>query len=162
MVDQEKADFDDWYCEQYQRVLIAVALVCGQQRDRAEDATNEAFVKAFEQWESVSQMRSPKSWVTRVAINNAKRRLRRRTRAVELLNRERIQTVTLDRHDDLDLWAALNALSFRQRKAIVLRYFEDLSQAEVATELEIAPGTAAATLSQARGILRSELEKGDL
>ena len=62
---------------------------------------------------------------------------------------------------DLDLWTALDALSFRQRKAIVLRYVEDLSQAEVAYELGIAPGTAAATLSQARGVLKAELQKGD-
>ena len=37
-------DFDDWYAENYARVLVAVALVLGPDRDRAEDATNEAFV----------------------------------------------------------------------------------------------------------------------
>ena len=154
-------DFDEWYVENYPRVLVAVALVLGRDRDRAEDSTNEAFVQAFADWQSVSQMDSPSSWVTKVAINRARRFLRRRARGIELLNQQRIDTAAHDRHVDLDLWTALDALSFRQRKAIVLRYVEDLSQAEVAYELGIAPGTAAATLSQARGVLKAELQKGD-
>ena len=154
-------DFDDWYAENYARVLVAVALVLGPDRDRAEDATNEAFVQAFADWESVSRMDSPNGWVTKVAINRARRFLRRRARGIELLNQQRVETAAHDRHVDLDLWSALDVLSFRQRKAIVLRYVEGLSQAEVASELEIAPGTAAATLSQARGVLKAELQKGD-
>jgi len=153
--------FDEWYGECYPRVLVAVALVLGRDRGRAEDATNEAFVKAFEQWDTVSQMNSPNSWVTKVAINRARRMLRRTARGIALLHQERIETAAHDRHVDLDLWDASEALSFRQRKAIVLRYVEGLSQAEVASELGVAPGTAAATLSQARGVLRAELQKGE-
>ena len=155
------ANFDDWYVDTYPRVLVAVALTLGRDRERAEDATNEAFVKALERWESVSQMDSPDGWVAKVAINRARRILRRRARGIELLHQERIEAAAHDRHVDVDLWDALDSLSFRQRTAIVLRYVEDLSQAEVASELGVAPGTAAATLSQARGVLKAELQKGD-
>jgi len=49
----------------------------------------------------------------------------------------------------------------RQRAALVLRYIEDLSQADVAERMDIAVGTASATLSQAKGNLRSELVDED-
>jgi len=160
-MDGEKLDFDDWYSSIHPRVLVAVSVVCGGDHARAEDATNDAFVKAFERWESVAQMESPVGWVTRVAINNAKRRLRRRARGVELLNTQRLETAALDQYEDIDLWDPLAALTARQREAIVLRYLDDLPQRSVAEELGIAPGTASATLSQARRLLREQLQLGD-
>ncbi len=154
-------DFDNWYRNEYPRVLVSVSVVCGGNHARAEDATNDAFAKAFERWDSVSEMQSPTGWVTKVAINRAKRGLRRRTRRIELLNAERMQTPVTNPETGLDLWDSLSSLTPRQRKAIVLRYIEDLPQQQVANEMGVAVGTASATLSQARGHLRSELQKGD-
>ena len=154
-------DFDNWYRNEYPRVLVAVSVVCGGNHARAEDATNDAFAKAFERWDSVSEMQSPTGWVTRVAINRAKRGLRRRTRRIELLNAERMQTAVTNPETGLDLWDSLSSLTPRQRRAIVLRYIEDLPQQQVANQMGVAVGTASATLNQARGHLRSELQKGD-
>lgn len=154
-------DFDSWYRNEYPRVFIAVSVVCAGNHARAEDATNDAFAKAFERWDSVSEMESPTAWVTKVAINRAKRGLRRRTRRIELLNAERMHTSVTDPETGLDLWDSLSTLTPRQRRAIVLRYIEDLPQQQVADEMGVAVGTASATLSQARGHLRSELEAGD-
>jgi len=154
-------DFDSWYRREYPRVLIAVSVVCAGDHARAEDATNDAFAKAFERWTSVSAMKSPTAWVTKVAINRAKRSLRRRSRRIELLNAERLGTPVTDPDSGLDLWDSLASLTPRQRRAIVLRYIEDLPQQQVADEMGIALGTASATLSQARGHLRSELQAGD-
>ena len=151
-------DFDGWYRQAYPRVLAAVAVVCGPGSAHVEDATTDAFVKAFERWERVSAMDSPTGWVVRVATNNARRSFRRAGRLAELSNSDRIELVFSDSYRDADLVAALSNLSYRQRRALVLHHIEGMTQKEVADDLGIAPGTASATLSQARTKLRTELE----
>ena len=147
-------DYDTWYRSEYLRVLAAVTVVCGASSGRVEDATTDAFVKALEKWDSVSVMDSPTGWVTRVAIYKARRSFRRAGRLSELLNAERLEAVFSDSYKN----AALGKLSYRQRRAVVLHHVDGHTQAEVAKELDIAPGTASATLSQARRKLRVELE----
>lgn len=151
-------DYDSWYRTEYPRVLAAVTVVCGASSSRVEDATTDAFVKAFERWERVSEMDSPTGWVTRVAINKARRSFRRAGRLAELMNAERISAVFSDSYQDAELVSALGTLTYRQRRALVLHHVDGLTQAEIAKDLDIAPGTASATLSQARKKLRTELE----
>ncbi len=151
--------FEDWYSDQHSSVLAAVAMFCVGDHARAEDAANDAFVEAYEKWGSVSQMDSPTGWVVRVGINRAKRSHRRRKRRIELLNTQRLEASSVDEQRDLDLLAALAKLPDRQRAALVLRYVEDLSQADVAERMDVAVGTASATLNQARGKLRSTLSE---
>lgn len=156
-VTDKNGDFDDWCTAEYQRVLSSVLVMCAGDVQRAEDATNDAFVTAFEKWDRVSGMTSPRAWVTKVAINRAKRSYRLARRHVPIANDD-IAVATVVAEIDGELWAAIERLTLRQRTAIVLRYVEGLPQTEVASELAIAVGTAAATLHQARGKLRVELE----
>ncbi len=154
----DSASFDDWFRAEHPRVLSAVLIVCAGDIGKAEDATNDAFVTAYEKWDRVSAMESPRGWVTKVAINRAKRSFMRRRPHVPLANDDAAILAVDDTSADHELWAAVNKLSARQRNAIVLRYIDDLSQADVATELGIAGGTVAATLNHARRNLRIELE----
>ena len=153
----ETVDFDSWYRREHKKVLAVVTMLCAPDHARAEDATNDAFVKALERWPSVGKMDAPGAWVTRVALNKAKRSLRLRGRRIRLLHTE---DVVEDKHIDGELWRAVSELPERQRHALLLRYIDDYSQKQIAAELEIAPGTAAATLSQARKNLRAEIEIG--
>lgn len=75
-----KTSFDSWFDQEYRRVLSAVLVVCAGDIVRAEDATNEASLGAYEKWPKVGVMESPRAWVTKVAINKAKRSWRRRQR----------------------------------------------------------------------------------
>lgn len=155
---EQVIDFEDWYRQSYSIVLVAVGLICTGEIARAEDATNDAYMKALERWETVSNMQSPTAWVTKVAVNRAKRGLRWRTRHVELRNIDAL-TSQSDHPPDSGFWDVLSSLAPRQRQAIVLRYVEDMTQRHVAVELGVTEGTASATLSQARRALRSELQK---
>jgi len=56
----------------------------------------------------------------------------------------------------------VDELSERQRKAVVLRYVRDLTQADVAKRIDVAVGTASATLAQARDRLRSNLGEREI
>lgn len=145
-------DFDIWYRSEHSRVLAAVLVVCGSDRATAEDATSDAFVKALERWSSVSTMASPTGWTIQVATNNVRRRLRRRSRRTEL--EEAAYTEHYESVPDRHIWETLKQLSPQQRAALVFRYAEDLTQAQTAEALGVAPGTAAATLNHARSRLR--------
>ncbi|MFT7475368.1 MAG: RNA polymerase sigma factor (sigma-70 family) [Verrucomicrobiales bacterium] len=149
-------DFSTWYGEHYRRVLSSVLLATGADRARAEDAVNDAFVSAYEKWERVREFESATGWVTKVAINNAKRSFRVRHRKVRKAH-DRATDVSSDPEIDMDLWAAVKQLPTRQREALALRYVEDMSQAEVASQLGVAEGTAAASLNHARKNLKAQL-----
>ncbi len=151
-------DFDDWFSTNYRRVLSSVLIVCAGDLPRAEDATNDAFMDALEKWPKVGAMDSPRAWVTKVAINKAKRSWLRRKRYVDPVNADNVIVQSTDPESNTELWEAVNRLSVKQRSAIVLRYVDDLGQAEIASELGVAPGTVSATLTQARARLRVELE----
>ncbi|MFT7475804.1 MAG: RNA polymerase sigma factor (sigma-70 family) [Verrucomicrobiales bacterium] len=150
--------FDDWFRAEHPRVLSAVLIVCAGDVAKAEDATNDAFVSAYEKWDRVGAMDSPRAWVVKVAINRAKRSFVRRRPHVPLVNDDTALIAAVDPAVDHELWAAVSRLSTRQRAAVVLRYVDDLPQAAIADALDIAPGTVAATLSHARRNLRIELE----
>ena len=154
----ERRDFDDWFAQHYRRVLGSVLIVCAGDMPRAEDATNDAFIDALEKWDRVADMDSPQSWVTKVAINKAKRSWLRRKRYVDPINVETLKLPMFDNASNVELWNAVGELSVKQRTAIVMRYVDDMTQGDIASELGVAPGTVSATLTQARAKLRVELE----
>jgi len=151
-------DFDEWFRANYRRVLGSVLIVCAGDVPRAEDATNDACIDALEKWATVGAMDSPRAWVTKVAINKAKRSWLRRKRYVDSVNADSLVISSVDGQPNHELWEAVNKLSLKQRSAIVMRYVDDLSQREIADELGVAPGTVSATLTQARNKLRVEIE----
>lgn len=152
---EDDAHFENWFDQEYRRVLSAVLVVCAGDVVRAEDATNDAFLTAYEKWHRVRSMQSPRAWVTKVAINRAKKSWRRGQRYVPLANQPEVAATV--REVDPDLWAAVGKLTFKQRTALAMRYVEDLTQAQIADALDVAPGTVSATLTQARQRVRTEL-----
>ena len=154
-------EFDSWYRQQYKTVLAAAVVCAAGDRALAEDATSDAFVKAFKKWDSVSQMDSPVAWTTTVAANRVRRLQRRRINRVDREKRAAPPATTTDAYqsDRSSVWDSVAKLSPRQREALVLRYVHGATQAETAESLGIAPGTAAATLNQARSRLHEELTR---
>lgn len=161
-----KPNFDDWYRDTYQTVLAAALIASGNDRACAEDATSDAFVEAFRRWRTVSTMESPHWWTAKVATNRVRRA--QRSRSSRRSREERYETdrsnfstpeETSARFDRI--WAMVDDLSPRQRQAVVLRYVEGLPQSQAALRMGVAPGTAAATLNQARNSLRESLTSNE-
>lgn len=147
--------FDGWYRVQHPRVLGVLVALSGD-GDLAGDATDEAFSRAFERWDRVSAMESPSAWTHRVALNELRRRARRRAMEQRLRWRWVVRDHPLGVPDP-QLWEAVRALPERQRQVIVLRYVSDLPEAEIATALGVTRGTVASTLSDARRRLAAVL-----
>jgi len=141
----------------YPRLVAAVALVCGS-RPAAEDAVQEALLRAWERSEKGDEIRSLEGWVTTVALNLARsglRRIRSERRARARLDTSGVgELPTADR---IDVERALSKLPRRQREVVVLRYYLQLDTREVASALQINEGTVKSTLFRARAALAEAL-----
>jgi hypothetical protein len=72
--------FESWYRAARQRLVVAV-FASTKSRAEAEDAVDEAMVKAVTRWTEVSEMRNPASWAYRTALNISRRSHRRNERS---------------------------------------------------------------------------------
>ena len=132
------------------RLVKSLALFCGDE-SAAEELAQEALIRAWDRWPSVSQMSSPEGWVFRVAFNLATSRARRR--AVEARALAAAAAAGPPGAPDVDeaivVRGAVAALPPRERAAIVLRYFADLPVKEVAAVMGCQPGTVKSLTSHA-------------
>jgi len=142
-------EFERFYRAEMQPVFIAVFLLCGN-AGVAEEATQEAFARAWERWDRLGREQWVGGWVTTTAINVARRVLRRRP----ILER----TGQLpDPEASTDLWATVRTLPRRQQEAVVLYYRLDLPVREIAKILGCREGTVRTHLARAREALRTAL-----
>jgi RNA polymerase sigma factor (sigma-70 family) len=142
--------FEDWYLQHHRHVVTSLAALCGD-LGLAQDATDEAFVRALAMWGRVQTMSSPAGWVYRVALNVLRRTLRRRELEARLLRRD--APPESDVVSQPEVWAAVRTLPERQRQAIVLRFVADLPEADIASAMGVRRGTVASTLATARARL---------
>jgi RNA polymerase sigma-70 factor (sigma-E family) len=152
---RERPDYAAYVTERSPRLLRTAYLLC---RDwgQAEDLLQTALVKAWRAWGRVGD--DPDRYVYRILVNTHSSWSKRRWRA------ERPTAAPPDRRDLDDaigaaedkamLWEALGRLPHGQRAAIVLRYFEDLSEPQVAAILGCSVGTVKSQTSKALAKLR--------
>lgn len=142
----------------YQRLVAGLALVARSQA-AAEDAVQEALARAWEQVLRGKQVQSLRGFVAVAATNLLRSRFRRllveqraRQRLGEQLNGASPQSAAQLATADLrvDLARALQALPRRQREAVVLHYFADLSIQDIALALHARPNTAKGLLHRGR------------
>ncbi|SDK70863.1 RNA polymerase sigma-70 factor, ECF subfamily [Nocardioides sp. YR527] len=147
-------EFGAFYASHKDRCLRA-AVASGIDPGRAEDAVAEAFARAWAQWRTVRNHRSPAAWVVRTAVNADISWWRKRRREVGPPDDVRSEHPDLDgRHD---LIAAIRRLPKRQREVVALRYILDLDTVTTSVALDISPGTVSAHLHHALATLRAAL-----
>jgi RNA polymerase sigma-70 factor (sigma-E family) len=138
--------------------LLRTAYLLTQDWALAEDLLQSALVKAWSVWSRIEG--DPEAYVRRIVVNTHAGWWRRRWRS-ELPSDvlpEPSPTGDGDPHDRLDerdqLWSALHRLPVRQRTVLVLRYFEDLSESEIADTMGCSLGTVKSQASRALAKLR--------
>jgi RNA polymerase sigma-70 factor, ECF subfamily len=153
--------FEAFFAAHADSVVRALTAALGD-RSRAEDVAQEAFAAAYRKWARVSLMERPVAWVFVVAMNRARRDLRRESASPALpvvdLMRDPADPATAR----LTVLNGLARLAPRQRAAIVLRYLADLQIAEVASAMGCSVGTAKATLHAALANLRIRFDDTEL
>jgi RNA polymerase sigma factor (sigma-70 family) len=152
--------FEHFYLQEYPRVVELVYALSGS-RAGAEDIAQEAFLRAYRDWDRVGSYEHQAAWVRRVAANLATSGLRRRlieARALARLAGRRELALDPLPADNAEFWAAVRTLPHRQAQAVALYYLEDLSIQQIATVLDCAEGTVKAHLVKARRTLARRLE----
>jgi RNA polymerase sigma-70 factor (ECF subfamily) len=152
-VDDVTAGLERLYRERFGAFRNALAPVVGNYED-ARDAVQEAFARALRARRSYRGTGSLQAWVWRIALRTALEQRRTGTRTS--LGELDPELVEPDRQPALS--AALRQLPPRKRVVVFLRYFADLSYAEIADACGISEGTVSATLTQARAALLEQLE----
>jgi RNA polymerase sigma-70 factor (sigma-E family) len=159
-------------------VRLAYALTGDQ--GHAEDVAQTAFARAYASWPKVRRTGSPEAYVRRIVINENLNRFRKH-RVAERLTGTLPDSVSgalpgslagslagsdaMRQYDDRSaLIAALQGLGPRQRAVIVLRYWLDLTEAEIAAALGCSVGTVKSQAARALATLRqsAELVDGEL
>ena len=152
--------FEYFYLQEYPKV-VALAYVLSGSRAGAEDIAQEAFLRAYRDWDRIGNYEHQAAWVRRVAANLATSGLRRRlveARALTRLARRWEPTVDPLAADNAEFWAAVRTLPRRQAQAVALYYFQDLSVQQTATALGCTEGTVKAHLAKARQALARQLQ----
>jgi RNA polymerase sigma factor (sigma-70 family) len=157
--------FEHFYLEEFPRV-VKLAYALSGSRTGAEDIAQEAFLRAYRDWDRVRSYEHQAAWVRRVAANLATSGLRRRVveaRALARLAARREPALDPLPAENADFWRAARALPQRQAQAVALYYLEDRSIAQTAVVLDCAEGTVRAHLTKARRTLarRLRLDAGE-
>lgn len=148
----------------YSRLVAAVALVSGS-RAVAEDAVQEALLRAWQRSERGDEIGSLPHWVAAVALNLSRSSIRRaiaERRARHRLAAASTSTLPEPSGDRLDVERALARLPGRQREVAVLRYLLDMNTRETARALGVNEGSVKSQLAQARRGLASALRIEEL
>jgi RNA polymerase sigma-70 factor (sigma-E family) len=160
--DQRRVAFEQFVAESTVSLLRTAYLVTGD-AGHAEDLVQESLFKIARRWSRVVSMDSPQAYARRILINLALDDSRRRSRHRAELARQNLPDRPLPlgweseiswgavaaTDDRLELIRALGGLPPRQRAVLVLRYFDDLTESEVASTLGCAIGTVKSTTSRA-------------
>jgi len=159
-----KDAFEDIYRIHVGRVYGVCLRILGDY-SRAEDATQQAFIRSWMKLASFRGESSFSSWIHRLAVNVALNELKT---SVSLQNRyffsDDIQTETAyqgsySQETQIDLEKAIAALPPGARVVFVLHEIEGFNHMEIAEKLDLAVGTCKAQLSRARKLLREALKR---
>lgn len=130
-------------------------------RALAEDLVQEAFVRMFGRFRDLRNPDAFGAYLRKTVVNLARSHFRRKGVERTYLEREsRLPSSTQSPGHD-EMWDTLKKLKPRQRAAIVLRYYEDLTEAQTADVLGCAVGTVKSLVSRGLEQLRAGLSEGE-
>jgi len=157
------ADFAAYMAARQPSLLRTAYLLTGD-RHTAEDLVQTAFAKLYLSWDRVQRRELVDGYVRRILVNERNSRWRReRSRALEVIGDvpDRPEGDEAQAYADRDeIWQALQAMPPRTRAVLVLRYWEDLSEAQTADLLGCTVGTVKSQAS--RGLRKlAEVLSGD-
>ncbi|WP_329364737.1 SigE family RNA polymerase sigma factor [Streptomyces sp. NBC_00669] len=142
-------------------VLFRGALVLTGSREAAEDLVQETLERACRRWRTIAAKDVPDAYVRRIMVNLANDRWRRFRRVVPQQDAGDDRAAPGDEYGRVDsrdqLVRALQRLPIGMRTVVVLRYFHDLSDAEIAEDLRISPSAVRSQLTRGLEKLRAQM-----
>ena len=145
--------FDEWFADAWPRAFRLAAFLT-HDLQAGEDIAQDVLAEMARRWDSLD---SPDAYLQRALSNaswNWKRHRRTADRKLPLVARPGFEAPVFD-----ELADAVARLPFRQRAVLVLRYYADLSEAEIADALGCRPGTVKSLASRALATLSKEIHR---
>ena len=156
----------------YQQELYRLAVSILDDSGEAEDATQESLLAALRALDSFHGGSSLKTWLYSITVNICRTRLQRQKRGerlrqilsgiLQVTRASSVEESAIENESDEALWLAIHSMDEKHRIPIVLRYYHDLSIAEIANILQIPEGTVHSRLNTARRQLHEVLKEGRL
>jgi len=145
------------------RRLVGLAALMVDDRETAEEVVQDAFEQLYRRWGSLRDPGAAVGYLDRSVVNGARSRVRRRyTERSFAPPREgsvvSAESVGIDSRQRDDLVAAVKELPQRQREVIVLRYYLDLSEEQIAQWLGVSPGSVKKHAHRATATLQRRME----
>ncbi|MEU8136909.1 SigE family RNA polymerase sigma factor [Streptodolium elevatio] len=157
--------FEEFAAARMSSLLRYAFMLCGD-RELARDMTQEVLIRALVKWRRIERLDRPDAYVRTMLTNEFLSLRRRKAVATVALTYDALDgpAAPAVRPDDAyadraDLWQRLGTLPRRQRAVIVLRYYEDLSDAEIADVLGCGASTVRAYATRALATLRVDMTK---
>jgi RNA polymerase sigma-70 factor (sigma-E family) len=151
------------YSVQY-KALVRLAAMLVRDTSTAEEVVQEAFIAMHDGWHRLKDAEKALAYLRQAVVNRSRSVLRHRT-VVEKNAPKPAPDMPSAEHGAMALFersaviAALRGLPDRQREAIVLRYYADLSEAEIAAAMEISRGAVKSHTARAMASLKAALEQ---
>jgi RNA polymerase sigma-70 factor (sigma-E family) len=136
--------------------LIRLAVIMLGDRPSAEDVVQDAFTGLYRRWRTLTDTEKALSYVRASVLNGARTALRRRARQPAGASdppAESAEATALVSEEHREVIAAIRSLPDRQREALILRYYLDLNEEEIARSMGISRGTVKSTTSRALAAL---------
>ena len=153
------AEFADWMAARQVALVRTAYLLTGNQH-AAEDLVQATLTKLYLAWDRISDRQHVDAYARRALVNEHRSTWRRASRHLEVLSEAPPDTghapVAYDGEREA-VWQFVQSLPPRQRAVVVLRYYEDLSEAQIAELLGISTGTVKSQASRALASLRARV-----
>ena len=149
----DEAEFSTFVADRSAALYRTAYFLTGGDQNAARDLVQEALSDAYARWGSIRDVSAREAFVRRIMVRAATRRWKRRQRTAELLTGS-VPDRPQPGHDEpvsssVDLAQALGTLSPRQRAVMVLRYYHDLSEEQIADVLGCSTGAVKTHASRA-------------
>lgn len=154
------ADFAAWVEARHAALHRTAYLLCAGDAYDADDLTQATLAKLFLAWGRLQDRGQIDAYARRIMLNEHRSTWRRAWRRREVVSEQLPERSAPGREYDGQgdaLWHLVQTLPPKQRAVVVLRYYDDLSEAEIAAALGIAPGTVKSQASRALATLRDRI-----
>jgi RNA polymerase sigma-70 factor (sigma-E family) len=148
---QLSATFDEFVAAR-SRALLRTAYLLTHDHALAEDLLQTSLAKAWFAWKRIAG--EPEPYVRKILVNTYATWWRRKWNGEQPTDELPEQPMPHAPHESTDLWTAMGRLPRRMRAVVVLRYFEDLTEAQTADVLGCSVGTVKSQTSKALAKLR--------
>ena len=157
--------------ERYQRAAIRIAAVASGSSSDADDIAQEAFMRAHAALPRFRSEAPFTPWLFRIVTNTARNRSRSTSRQRRVVTRTANlagiaeaspDETAIGREDRRRMLAAISRLRVSDRLVLTYRWYEDMSESEIAEALGCRRGTVKSRLNRAMARLRAEFDEHDL